>query len=147
LSAFGLLERAEFTGAVNFALVPEYFHKLDLMVIPTQTTKRIREQFGRVIVEAMASGVPVIGSTCGAIPEVIGDAGLVVPEGDAGALADALRRMLSDENLRERLATEGLARVEHYSWERVAEKTYALYQQVMRAGREPARRPSVEVAA
>ena len=74
----------------------------------------------------MASRVPVIGSTCGAIPEVIGDAGLVFPEGDAGALAGALRQMLSDENLRERLALAGLARVENYSWERVAEKTYAL---------------------
>lgn len=147
LSASGLLDRAEFTGAINFALVPEYFHKLDLMVIPTETTKRVREQFGRVIVEAMASRVPVIGSTCGAIPEVIGDAGLVFPEGDAGALAGALRQLLTDEGLRERLALAGLARVEHYSWERVAEKTYALYQQVMRASTESVRHPSVELAA
>jgi glycosyltransferase involved in cell wall biosynthesis len=147
LSALGLRERAEFTGAVNFALMPDYFHKLDLMVIPTETTKRIREQFGRVIVEAMASGVPVIGSTCGAIPEVIGDAGLVFPEGDAEALAGALRQMLSDDDLRERFVLAGLARVENYSWDKVAEKTYALYQQVMRAGTESVRRESVEVAA
>jgi glycosyltransferase involved in cell wall biosynthesis len=147
LAEAGLLDRAEFTGAVTFSLVPEFFHKLDVMVIPTETTKRIREQFGRVIVEAMASGVPVIGSTCGAIPEVIGDAGLVFPEGDTRALARALRQMLSDENLRERLALAGLARVEHYSWDRVAEKTYALYQQVMRAGNESIRNPTVEVAA
>jgi glycosyltransferase involved in cell wall biosynthesis len=131
LSAYGLLGRVEFTGAINFALMPEYFHKLDVMVIPTETTKRIREQFGRVIVEAMASRVPVIGSTCGAIPEVIGAAGLVFPEGNAAALADGLRQILADEDLRERLALAGLARVENYSWERVAEKTYALYQQVM----------------
>jgi glycosyltransferase involved in cell wall biosynthesis len=89
----------------------------------------------------------VIGSTCGAIPEVIGDAGLVFPEGDAEALAGALRQMLSDENLRERLAVAGLARVEHYSWERVAEKTYALYQQVLRTSRASVRQSSVEVAA
>ncbi len=90
LSAYGIRDRATFTGAIDFALVPDYFHKLDVMVIPTETTKRIREQFGRVIVEAMASGVPVIGSTCGAIPEVIGDAGLVFTEGDpdrAGSLS------------------------------------------------------------
>lgn len=147
LSAAGVLDRAEFTGAVTFSLVPKLFHKLDVMVIPTETTKRIREQFGRVIVEAMASRVPVIGSTCGAIPEVIGNAGLVFPEGDAGALASALQQILSDENLRERLALAGLARVEHYSWERVAEKTYALYQQVMRASTELARNSSVEVSA
>jgi glycosyltransferase involved in cell wall biosynthesis len=147
LSASGLLDRAEFTGAINFALVPEFFHRMDLMVIPTETTKRIREQFGRVIVEAMASRVPVIGSTCGAIPEVIGEAGLVFPEGDAEALAGALRQMLSDASLRERLALAGLARAEQYSWERVAEKTYALYQQVMRASTETVCRSSVEVAA
>jgi glycosyltransferase involved in cell wall biosynthesis len=147
LSEAGLFDRAEFTGAVTFSLVPEFFHQLDVMVIPTETTKRIREQFGRVIVEAMASGVPVIGSTCGAIPEVIGDAGLVFPEGDAAALASALKQMLTDENLRERLALAGLARVEHYSWDRVAEKTYALYQQVMTARTKSLRNSSVEVAA
>ena len=93
-----LRDRAEFTGADPFSGGSGVLsQKLDLMIIPTETTKRIREQFGRVIVEAMASGVPVIGSTCGAIPEVIGDAGLVFPEGDADALAGALRQMLSDE--------------------------------------------------
>ncbi len=136
LHAAGLSERAEFTGAINFALVPEYFHRLDVLVIPTETTKRVREQFGRVIVEAMASGVPVIGSTCGAIPEVIGEAGLVFPEGDAAALAGELRRMLSGEDLRKRLAKAGLARVGQYSWEQVAEKTYELYRQVLRSKEE-----------
>ena len=127
----GLSDRAEFTGAISFGSVPEYFHRLDVLVIPTETTKRIREQFGRVIVEAMASGVPVIGSTCGAIPEVIGDAGLVFPEGDAGALAAALRRLLGDEALREQLVLAGQARVKQYSWDQVAAKTYELFRQVL----------------
>jgi glycosyltransferase involved in cell wall biosynthesis len=135
LRATGLGDRSEFTGAISFARVPEYFQRLDVMVIPTETTKRIREQFGRVIVEAMASGVPVIGSTCGAIPEVIGDAGLICPEGDAAALAAALRRMLLDEDLRRRLARAGLDRVKQYSWERVAEKTYELFRQVLNDAR------------
>lgn len=147
LSDSGLRDRAEFTGAINFALVPEYFHQIDVLVIPTETTKRIREQFGRVIVEAMASGVPVIGSTCGAIPEVIGDAGLIFPEGNAEALADALRQSLSDEALRERMSLAGLARVGQYSWERVAEDTYKLYQQVLRTRTESIGQPSVELAA
>jgi glycosyltransferase involved in cell wall biosynthesis len=133
LNAAGLNDRVLFTGAINFDLVPEYFHQMDMLVLPTQTTKRIREQFGRVLVEAMASGVPVIGSTCGAIPEVIGDAGLIFTEGDADALAEALRRMLSDEDLRERLMAAGYARGKQYSWERVAEKTYELYQHVLEA--------------
>jgi glycosyltransferase involved in cell wall biosynthesis len=131
LRAAGLSDQVEFTGAISFDQVPKYFHRLDVMVIPTETTKRIREQFGRVIVEAMASGVPVIGSTCGAIPEVIGEAGLVFPEGDAGALADALRRLLGEEGLREQLALAGRERVEQYSWDQVAEKTYELFRRVL----------------
>jgi len=142
LRAAGLAGRAEFTGAVSFDLIPKYFHRLDVMVIPTETTKRIREQFGRVIVEAMASGVPVIGSTCGAIPEVIGDAGLVFPEGDAVALADALRRMLDDEALREQLAVAGRTRVEQYSWDQVAEKTYELFCRVLDNRKKPASKRS-----
>ncbi|HWN09648.1 MAG TPA: glycosyltransferase family 4 protein [Pyrinomonadaceae bacterium] len=133
----GMRDRAEFTGAIDFALVPSYFHQLDVMVIPTETTKRIREQFGRVIVEAMASGVPVIGSTCGAIPEVIGDAGLVFPEGNAGALATAISQVLSDQRMRQQLAKAGLARVSQFSWEKVAETTYELYQEVLRIHPKP----------
>jgi glycosyltransferase involved in cell wall biosynthesis len=133
LTAAGLSDRAVYTGAINFDLVPAYFHQMDMLVLPTETTKRMREQFGRVLVEAMASGVPVIGSTCGAIPEVIGDAGLVFTEGDADALAGELRRMLSAEDLRERLVVAGLERVKRYSWERVAEKTYELFRQVLKS--------------
>jgi glycosyltransferase involved in cell wall biosynthesis len=131
LRAAGLTDRAEFTGAIDFACVPEYFHQMDVMVIPTETTRRIREQFGRVIVEAMACGVPVVGSTCGAIPEVIGDAGLIFPEGDSRALAVALRRILADGALRERLSVAGQERVAQYTWDRVAEKTYQLFRQVL----------------
>ena len=58
LNAAGLSDRAAFTGAIDFDLVPEHFQQLDVLVLPTETTKRIREQFGRVLVEAMASGVP-----------------------------------------------------------------------------------------
>lgn len=132
LREHGLLERASFTGAVSFDQVPALYHQMDLLVVPTETTERIREQFGRVIVEAMASGLPVIGSTCGAIPEVIADAGLVFPEGDAAALADAIKRMLADSALRERCASKGKTRVrENYSWDVVARKTYDFIQQTL----------------
>ena len=134
----GLRDRAVFTGGISFEQVPEFFRKMDMLVLPTETTKRIREQFGRVLVEAMASGVPVIGSTCGAIPEVIGNAGLVFAEGDAGALAVALRQMLSDEGLRKRLVDAGNVQVEQYSWEKVAEKTYELFRQVLKSRGTPA---------
>ena len=132
LTSAGLINRAVFTGAINFDLVPEQFQRMDILVLPTKTTKRISEQFGRVLVEAMASGVPVIGSTCGAIPDVIGEAGLVFTENDADGLAGAIRRMLSDEGLRERLVAAGLEQVKQYAWERVAEKTYQLFRQVLK---------------
>lgn len=133
LAECDLIDRAEFAGAIPYERVPNFYRAMDMLVMPTHTTKRIREQFGRVLVEAMASGVPVVGTTCGAIPEVIDLAGLVVPEGDPCAMAEALRRLLRDEPLRERLARAGRERVEqHYSWEQVARKTYTLFRQVLK---------------
>lgn len=144
----GLIDRAEFAGAVPYERVPDFYRQMDILVMPTCTTRRIREQFGRVLVEAMASGVPVVGSTCGAIPEVIADAGMVVPEGNAGALAEALRQLLRDEPLRERLARAGLERVEqHYSWEQVARKTYTLFRQVLKGKAATGLTRQLEVAA
>ncbi|HSK74359.1 MAG TPA: glycosyltransferase family 4 protein [Pyrinomonadaceae bacterium] len=133
LAEHGLLERCEFVGAVPYEKTPEYFRKLDVLVIPTQTTKTIREQFGRVIIEAMACRVPVIGSTCGAIPEVIGDAGLVFPERDSEILAQKLRQIIRDDKLRNDLAYAGRRLVEEkYTWERVAERIFDLYRQVLK---------------
>ena len=132
LTELNLIDRAQFMGAIKYDQMPPVFQQMDLLVLPTQTTRRVREQFGRVIIEAMASGVPVIGSTCGAIPEVIGDAGLVVPEGDAEALAMAIERLLAGENLRRELARAGRERVErHYSWEEVASQMYELFRDVL----------------
>ncbi len=91
--------------------VPRYLDRMTVLVLPSLTTPTWKEQFGHVLIEAMASGVPVIGSDSGAIPEVIGDAGLVVPEGDVGALAEALRRLVSTPGLRTDLASRGHGRV------------------------------------
>jgi glycosyltransferase involved in cell wall biosynthesis len=147
LAQSGLLDRAEFTGAISYDSVPALFQQMDVLVVPTETTARIREQFGRVIVEAMATGIPVIGSTCGAIPEVIDGAGLVFPERDADALADAISRILANADLREEFARVGRRRVEeHYSWDQVASKTYELYRQVLRRQAAEARNPAFEFA-
>jgi len=133
LAAHGMLDRIELTGAVNYAEVPKYFQRMDVMVLPTLTTPTFREQFGRVLVEAMASQVCVIGSTCGSIPEVIGEAGLVFPEGDSASLAAGLRRLILDQDLRLRLSQRGRDRVEqHYTWEQVADQMYELYLEALK---------------
>ncbi|HSU15222.1 glycosyltransferase family 4 protein [Longimicrobium sp.] len=91
--------------------VPEHLAAMDLLVAPSLTTPRWREQFGRMLAEAMASGVPVIGSNSGEIPHVIGDAGAVVREGDADALRTAIRRWTADPAARAEAAARGLERV------------------------------------
>ncbi len=79
------------------------------------------EQFGRVLIEAMACGKPVIGSSCGEIPHVIGDAGRVYPEGDRRALAGVLEELCADEELRQRLGQAALARARAcYDWRVIA---------------------------
>ena len=77
--------------------------------------------------EAMAIGVPVLASTRGALPEVTGDAALLLPPDDAGAWADALRRVLSDKDLRATLSQRGLVRAQAFSWDESARTLGAVY--------------------
>jgi glycosyltransferase involved in cell wall biosynthesis len=90
------------------------YARFDVLVLPSRTTPTWKEQFGRVIVEALWCGVPVIGSDSGEIPWVIEQTGggLVYPEGDSEALADRLRQLRADPELRRRLASTGRERVE-----------------------------------
>jgi glycosyltransferase involved in cell wall biosynthesis len=90
------------------------YAQLDVLVLPSHTTATWKEQFGRVIVEALSCGVPVVGSDSGEIPWLIGltGGGLCFPEGDAHALAQQLQRLRDDPALRERLAHDGGAAVE-----------------------------------
>lgn len=84
---------AEFLGFVPFAERAGFYRGLHALALPSRPTPSWEEQFGRVLAEAMACGVPCLGSSSGAIPEVLGDAGLVFPAGRAAALAAALRRL------------------------------------------------------
>jgi glycosyltransferase involved in cell wall biosynthesis len=80
----------------------------------------------------MACETPPVGSSSGEIPHVIGDAGLIFPEGDVGALAEDLRRLLDNPLLRAQLGAKGRARVlQHFTDRRIAEETIKLYQQVL----------------
>ncbi|MBK7780537.1 MAG: glycosyltransferase [Ardenticatenia bacterium] len=123
----GLADRLDLRPWLPSTDMPGFYQGIDVLVLPSRTTPSWKEQFGRVLIEAMASGAVCVGSDSGEIPEVIGDAGLIFPEGDAGALADALRR-LEDPVLRARLAQAGRQRVlAQYTMRHVAEETVRIY--------------------
>jgi glycosyltransferase involved in cell wall biosynthesis len=120
--------KAAFAGGVDHAAVPAWLCGLDALVLPSRTTAGWAEQFGHVLIEAMAAGVPVVGSSSGAIPEVIGDAGLIFPEGDAGALRRQLAWLLADRAVGARLAGRGLERVRcGYTHEALAAAQHEIY--------------------
>jgi glycosyltransferase involved in cell wall biosynthesis len=131
----GIGDRVTVEPPVSSTDVPATLRELDVLALPSLTTPAWKEQFGRVLIEAMACEVPVVGSDSGEIPQVIGDAGLVTPEGDADALSRALTRLWDDADLRADLGRRGRARVlERYTHARIAEQTVQVYRQVM-AGR------------
>jgi len=108
--------------------MPSYYNRLDVLVLPSLTRPNWKEQFGRVLIEAMACGVPVVGSDCGEIPNVIGQAGLIFPEGDADELRARLERLMGDPYLRMRLARLGRERVlARYTQARIAAETCEVY--------------------
>jgi glycosyltransferase involved in cell wall biosynthesis len=91
-----------------------------------------KEQFGRVLIEAMACGVPVVGSTCGEIPHVIGDAGLIFAENDDAGLSAHLQRLHDQPALREALSRCGRARVlANYGMGHIADETVAVYRKLV----------------
>jgi len=90
------------------------------------------EGFGLTALEALAAGTPVVGYAGGAVAEVVGDAGLLVPSGDEDALANALGRYLDDEPLRTSLRGRTRARAGAFSWDRAADETLAVYRSVAR---------------
>jgi len=124
--------RVHFTGVVEPAVLKTHMRCMRALAVPSLTTPRWKEQYGRVIGEAMGYGVPVIGSDSGAIPEVIGPAGIIVPEGEPSALAEALGRVLFGDDLRNSLIRQGLQRAqEELSVEAMATRLVALYGRIL----------------
>lgn len=108
--------------------MPRFYHTLDAFVLPSRTLPNWMEQFGRVLIEAMACGVATLGSDSGEIPHVLGDAGLVFPEGDANALATHLQVLLDDAEQRHFWGRRGRARVlEHFTQKKIAAATVEAY--------------------
>ena len=126
-----LADRVRFLPWRPSSQLPEYCHSIDVLVLPSRTKSNWKEQFGRALVDAMACGVPVIGSNSGEIPNVIGDAGLIFPEGDVDALSEHLIKLQNNPALRADLAKRGRQRVlDHFTQAQIARKTYEVYQKL-----------------
>jgi glycosyltransferase involved in cell wall biosynthesis len=131
----GILPRVSFDLPIPSTQVPYYYSGLDVLVLPSRTRPNWKEQFGRVLVEAMACQVVVVGARCGAIPEVIGDAGLTFAEGNPADLRAQLERLLGDTDLRLDLAQKGRQRVlDQFTQSQIAARTVEIYAGL---GRDP----------
>ena len=133
--ALGIEARIVWRPWLPSAEMPAFYQGLDLLVLPSRSTPSWIEQFGRVLIEAMACGTVCVGSDSGEIPHVLGNAGLTFAEGDAAALAALLERLAADPVLGARLAAAGRARVlERFTMRRVAEATLSVYRELVSAG-------------
>jgi glycosyltransferase involved in cell wall biosynthesis/GT2 family glycosyltransferase len=122
-----LAGRVTFHGHLAGDELTAFYRGLDVLAVPSVAAPGWLEQFGRVAVEAMAAGVPVVASDSGALRDVVGGAGVLVPPGDAAALAAALASVALDPARAAELRAAGLARAAEYTWEAIAERYEAMY--------------------
>jgi glycosyltransferase involved in cell wall biosynthesis len=123
VSRFGLNSRVELRGHVAREELASLYRGASCLVFPSRY-----EGFGLPVLEAMASGTPVVATTAGSVPEVAGDAAILVDPGDAAALAGGIERALAD---RERLRAAGLERSRSYTWTETARKTLGVYRELV----------------
>jgi len=123
----GLEGMVTFTGRITTEELVRHYQAAQLSV-----TASVYEGFGLPAAEAMACGLPAVATTAGALPEVVahGETGLLVPPKDPQALAQAIRRLLDDDELRQRTGEAGRQRVEKYfTWTEAAKKTLDIYEE------------------
>jgi phosphatidylinositol alpha-1,6-mannosyltransferase len=126
-------DRVRIETAVQHHDVPPYLNAMDVLCAPSQTTDGWREQFGRMLIEAFACGVPVVGSDSGEIPYVVADAGVVVGERDADGWKEAIARLLADPGLRTDFAGRGRRRaVASFAWPIVARQHLDFFDELAR---------------
>jgi glycosyltransferase involved in cell wall biosynthesis len=118
-----------FTGYVSDDDLPALYNAADLFVYPS-----IYEGFGLPPLEAMACGTPVITSNTSSLPEVVGDAGIMIDPPDVDGLADAMHEVLTNEGLRANMIKKGLGRAKMFSWEKCARETLEVYEEVYDEG-------------
>lgn len=128
----GIADRVDFVGPIASMAMPAFLRQLDVLVLASRTLPNWQEQFGRVLVEAMACETAVIGAETGEIPHVIGDAGLTFPEDDVAALRAHLQRLMQLPEERAELGRRGRLRVlAKYTQSQIAAQTTAVYREMM----------------
>jgi glycosyltransferase involved in cell wall biosynthesis len=131
-SSLGMGIRFHIIDSVVSTEMPKYLNILDCLVLASLTRINWKEQFGRVLIEAMACEVPVIGSSSGEIPNVIGQAGRIFPEGDIYALQKTLQELVLNRTLCLEMGKEGRRRVlENYTQKKIAEDTAYVYSEIV----------------
>jgi glycosyltransferase involved in cell wall biosynthesis len=110
--SLGVSDRLRFVGGLPYHDMPRAYATADAFCLPSVSTPYWQEQFGMVLVEAMACGLPVVTTATGSIPEVVGEAAMVVPPNDPDALASSISTVLEDSARRDDLRAAALARVE-----------------------------------
>lgn len=126
VETFGLQDLIHFTGYISQNDLPVVYNLARVFVYPT-----LYEGFGFPPLEAMACGVPVITTNVSSLPEIIGDAGILIPADDQEALVNAMERILKDRGLRDELASKGPLRAGLFTWESTARETIKVYQRVL----------------
>jgi glycosyltransferase involved in cell wall biosynthesis len=126
----GIFDHVKFAGDVANEELPEYYAASDILVLPSKDRS---EGFGLVLLEANAVGKPVIGTRVGGIPSVIRDGynGLLVPPNRPEELAHAIKRVLTDDRMRNQMGKNGRAFAEQHDWAIVAEQTENLYRRAL----------------
>src|SRR5262249_44855471 len=115
---------------------------MDVLAAPSQTTTKWREQFGRMLIEAMACGTPIVASRSGEIPHVVGDAGVLLAEDDRQAWTAALERLLAGPDERGRVADSGMTRARaEFAWPVVARRHLDFFDALLQIGKAGAWRP------
>lgn len=126
-----IADKVRFLEAISHAQLPEYLSCIDTLVLPSRTTEFWKEQFGKVLIEAMSCEVCVVGSDSGEIPFIIDDAGLIFSEGDVNDLVSKLSLILKDVTLRTTLARKGRQRVlSQFTWRKIAEDVYHIFRNI-----------------
>ncbi|AFH39309.1 glycosyltransferase [Thermus thermophilus JL-18] len=129
IQELGLEKHVVFAGTIPDELLPAYYRGALALILPS-----LYEGFGLPALEAMACGTPVVTSSVTSLPEVVGDAAVLVDPYDVESIAWGVRRVVEDSSLRKELRRKGLKRAKQFSWDKTAELTWKVLQEAAQEG-------------